>query len=42
MMRARDLTPEERWLYAPWHEKLLVRSFLLLLPFVGAIDTINL
>ena len=23
-MKASELTPEERWLYAPWYEKLLV------------------
>lgn len=40
-MKARDLTPEERWLYAPWYEKLLTRALIVLLPFIGSIESIN-
>lgn len=41
MIKARDLTPEERWIYAPWYEKVLTRAFIVLLPFIGSIDSIN-
>lgn len=40
-MKARDLTPEERWLYAPWYEKILIRAFIVLLPFICSIENIN-
>lgn len=40
-MKARDLTPDERWLYAPWYEKLLARAFIVLLPFIGSIESIS-
>lgn len=40
-MKARDLKPVERWLYAPWYEKVLTRAFIVLLPFIGSIDNIN-
>mgnify|MGYP006978202985 CR=1 FL=1 len=40
-MKACDLTPDERWLYAPLYEKILIRSFIVLLPFIGSIESIN-
>ena len=41
-MKARDLTADERWLYAPWYEKILTRAFIIALPFIGSIENINI
>lgn len=40
-MKASELTAEERWLYAPWYEKILVRAFVISLPFIGSITDFN-
>lgn len=40
-MKQSDLTPNERWVYAPWYEKVLTRAFIVLLPFIGSIGSIN-
>ena len=41
MIKARDLTSDERWLYAPWYIKALRYAFIIALPFIGSIDNIN-
>lgn len=40
-MKARDLTPDELWLYAPWYVKVLRYAFIIALPFIGSIENIN-
>lgn len=40
-MKPRELTLDERWLYAPWYEKLLTRALIVLLPVIGSIESIS-
>lgn len=40
-MKPCELTPDERWLYAPLYEKLLTRALIVLLPIIGSIEAIN-
>ena len=41
MIKARDLTADERWLYAPRYIKALRYAFIIALPFIGSIENIN-
>lgn len=38
-MKARDLTADERWLYAPWYIKALRYAFIIALPFLGSLES---
>ena len=40
-MKVRDLTPDERLIYAPWYVKTWRYAFIIVLPFIGSIDNIN-
>lgn len=40
-MKASELTPEERWLYAPWHVKLLSRLAIAALPFLCCLQDVS-
>ena len=38
-MKARDLTADEQWLYAPWYIKALRYAFIIALPFLGSLES---
>lgn len=39
MIKPRDLTADERWLYAPWYIKALRYAFIIALPFLGSLES---
>lgn len=41
-MREDELTPDELWLYMPKWKKILVGSFIAILPIIGSIGYINI
>lgn len=40
-MKASELTDEERTLFAPWYVKAARLAFVIMLPIVGSIESIN-